>query len=383
MKKITLLILLCSFYLSVAQQGDTKLSISFENSTAKEVILLIEKQTNFHFYFVDQWLDEGLISGSYEDVTIEELLNSIFNETLINYYISSEKQIILTKNSVIYENLPQGFFKEKNKTISEISKVETTKHAPVFYNEANYRKKAKIETIRIGRENTSTSQFAYLTGIVLDAKTAKPVSGVSLLVKSEKRGSVTNDKGEYKLKLNLGVNLIETRSLAFENLQKRIVIYNDGAYNFAINQSYEGLDEVIIEVKNDENIVEVSTGKTKINVKEIKNIPLVLGERDIFKVALTLPGISSAGEGDAGFNVRGGKTDQNLVLLDDATMYNPSHLFGLFSAVNPFSTGDVTIYKGNIPANYGGRLSSVFDIKTKDASIKKTKRRGFHWSRYK
>ncbi|MBT8272463.1 MAG: TonB-dependent receptor plug domain-containing protein, partial [Bacteroidia bacterium] len=99
----------------------------------------------------------------------------------------------------------------------------------------------------------------------------------------------------------------------------------------------------------------------------IKNIPLVLGERDILKVATTLPGISTAGEGSNGYNVRGGKTDQNLIILDNAAIYNPSHFFGIFSAINPFTTGKVDIYKGNIPAEYGGRLSSVFDITTKDA----------------
>ena len=98
---------------------------------------------------------------------------------------------------------------------------------------------------------------------------------------------------------------------------------------------------------------------------------MVLGERDIFKVAATLPGISSAGEGAAGFNVRGGKTDQNLVLLDDGVIYNSAHFFGIFSAINPFTSNEVTIYKGNIPAKFGGRLSSVFDIKTKDANIEK------------
>ncbi|MEO0902340.1 MAG: TonB-dependent receptor, partial [Bacteroidota bacterium] len=101
---------------------------------------------------------------------------------------------------------------------------------------------------------------------------------------------------------------------------------------------------------------------------QIKTIPLVLGERDILKTALTLPGVSNAGEGASGFNVRGGKTDQNLILLDDGVIYNPSHFFGIFSALNPFSTGSADIFKGSIPPEYGGRLSSVFDIKTKSAN---------------
>jgi hypothetical protein len=106
-------------------------------------------------------------------------------------------------------------------------------------------------------------------------------------------------------------------------------------------------------------------------VEETKNIPLVLGERDVLKVATTLPGISTAGEGAAGFNVRGGSTDQNLILLDNAVIYNPSHFFGIFQALNPFTTKDLKILKGGIPAEYGGRLSSVFDITSKDANTEK------------
>src|SRR5690606_10751570 len=96
----------------------------------------------------------------------------------------------------------------------------------------------------------------------------------------------------------------------------------------------------------------------EINSEESKTIPLVLGERDVLKVATTLPGISSAGEGATGFNVRGGRADQNLVLFDGATLYNPQHFFGIFSAINPFSIGQLEVYKGNIPPKFGGRLSS-------------------------
>jgi len=162
-----------------------------------------------------------------------------------------------------------------------------------------------------------------------------------------------------------------TRSLSTAGTQKKIVVYNDGEVNFSLKEKFETLAEILIEADADRNVKEVIAGVTKIEVAGIKNIPLVLGERDILKVAVTLPGISNTGEGSNGYNVRGGKTDQNLILLDDAAIYNPSHFFGIFSAINPFTTGNVNIYKGNIPAEYGGRLSSVFDIKTKDANTKK------------
>lgn len=151
-------------------------------------------------------------------------------------------------------------------------------------------------------------------------------------------------------------------------MTRRIIIYNDGSYDLQLAESLEQLGEVQISSNADKNVDNANTGEEEIDIENIKNIPLVLGERDIMKVATTLPGISTTGEGSAGFNVRGGKADQNLILLDDAVMYNPAHFFGIFSAINPFTTGEATIYKGNIPAKYGGRLSSVFDIQTKDAA---------------
>jgi len=142
-------------------------------------------------------------------------------------------------------------------------------------------------------------------------------------------------------------------------------------YNFQLNEGIEELDEVVVQGNRDRNVEEALTGVTLIDVEKIKNIPLVLGEQDILKVAIALPGISTAGEGASGYNVRGGRTDQNLILLDNGVIYNPTHFFGIFSALNPFSTGSAEIYKGNIPAEFGGRLSSVFDIKTKDGNTKK------------
>ncbi|MBX2826747.1 MAG: TonB-dependent receptor, partial [Flavobacteriaceae bacterium] len=228
-----------------------------------------------------------------------------------------------------------------------------------------------IETVRIGKETKgSNAQQFSLTGLVLDEE-GKPLPNVTLVVKNAGTGTTTNANGAYRITLRPGVNLVEVRSLGYRNLRKRVIIYNNGSLNLTLQEGLEQLEAVVLEGKAKQNVAEVSTGVTEIDVKEIKNIPLVLGERDILKVATTLPGITTAGEGSSGFNVRGGKEDQNLILLDDGVIYNPTHFFGIFSGINPFTTDDAKIYKGNIPAEYGGRLSSVVDIITKDANTEK------------
>lgn len=373
MKNYLTILVLFVFFQSFAQENDTKISLTFSDSNIESVIEMIEEKTDFNFYYVKEWLGEGLVSGSYTNVSVDELLNDLFEGTLLNFYISKDNKIILTQYNNIYDTLPEGFFDETSPTTTSGEEPEeeiTT--APVFFNEASSTKKRSIETIRIGKENKNDIRKRFtLIGNMKNSLNGDPIADLAIIVKGKNIGAVTDRNGFFRIELPAGINLIETNSLGFETLQKRVVIYNDGRLDFELNEAVEGLLEVVIRANVDKNVKEVNTGTTQINVKEIKNIPLVLGERDIFKVAATLPGISSAGEGAAGFNVRGGKTDQNLVLLDDGVIYNPAHFFGIFSAINPFTSNEVTIYKGNIPAKFGGRLSSVFDIKTKDANIEK------------
>ena len=372
MKNYITILVLFIFSSVSSQVSDSSISIEFENANIETVIKDIEEKTDFKFYYIPEWLGAKTVSGSYKDTTLQELLNELFKDSLINYYISEDNRVILTKNTIIYDELPEQFFEENNSVTTQIISEEEELKTPVFYNEASSTVVKELETIRIGKENKNRSQKRYtLSGTIYNATNGGGVPELAIVVKGTNIGAVTDKTGAYTIELPAGVNLIETNSLGFEKVQKRIIIYNNGRFDLILSEAYEGLEEVIVEANVDRNVDEVNAGKTQINVKEIRNIPLVLGERDIFKVAATLPGISSAGEGASGYNVRGGKTDQNLVLLDDGIIYNPAHFFGIFSAINPYTTNQVDIYKGNIPAKFGGRLSSVFDIETKDASIEK------------
>ena len=368
MKKGIILIFLFKFcFLFAQQEMENKISIKFVNLKRIEVIKQIEKISNYQFYFIEDWFDDKTISGEYSDASLDIVLNEILKNTVINYYISSDNKVILSQNNFIYDSLPKSFFGNSK---NDLTDDEITK--PVFYNEENQDDNKTIETIRIGKESTNTSQKFYtLSGYIKNVNTKEPIPNLALVVLNKNINAVTENDGFYSLKLPSGINLIEAKALGIKNVKKKIIIYNDGTLNFNLNEDSEMLDEVVIEARQERNVKEAITGVTQIHIEEIKNIPLILGERDILKVATTMPGIKTAGEGAAGYNVRGGKEDQNLILLDNAVIYNPSHFFGIFSALNPFTSGDINIYKGNIPAEYGGRLSSVFDITTKEASTQK------------
>ena len=366
-------LILC-FYWGSAQEHLPKITLSYTDISRKEVLHQIEEKTDFRFFYLDQWLGQERISGDYREIPLDEILTAIFKDTEVNFYVLSDVQIILTRNNVIYDTLPEGFFgNEEN--VAPITDLGSEKEAvaPVFYKEEkSAHKNVSPEIVRIGKEDKNSRQNKYvLTGYVTNTKTGEPIGNLSIRVRNTNNGVTTDDDGYYKIELSAGLNILETRSLGIEDSQKNVIIYNDGQYDFSLDESVEQLDEVVIQADAAKNVEQAGTGENHITSKESKNIPLVLGERDVLKIATTLPGITTAGEGASGFNVRGGNTDQNLILLDNAVIYNPSHFFGLFSALNPFTTKDVNIYKGNIPAEYGGRLSSVFDISTKEANTKK------------
>jgi hypothetical protein len=208
-----------------------------------------------------------------------------------------------------------------------------------------------------------------LSGIVSDEKNKETLIGVSLYIDETKTGISTNEYGFYSITLPKGEYTLILNYVGYQNIQEKINLSQDTKKNFFLLQTSQLLDEVVIT----DNVKKVNIRKpemsvNRLSIKEIKEMPVILGEVDIIKSILTLPGVTNAGEGQSGFNVRGGGADQNLIQLDEATIYNSSHLFGLFSVFNPDAIKDLKLYKGGIPARYGGRLSSVLDIYQKEGN---------------
>ncbi|KAG1651622.1 hypothetical protein GQR58_026847 [Nymphon striatum] len=309
------------------------------------------------------------ISKTYQDLTLKEILDDLLADTQINYFISWDNRIILTLNNSIYANLPEGFLEPSIEYDLEISE-DDDRGAPVFYGTQNNSRRSSAETVRIGKEGASKINKKFtLKGIVTHSRTGLPVPDVAVIEKSLKIGVVTKEDGSYEINLPAGLNVIETSALGLNSKVVNVIIFNDGKLNLSLDEGFEELDEVIVQADATRNVEDVSSGTTRIESERSKNIPMALGERDVLKIATTMPGISTAGEGAAGFNVRGGKTDQNLILLDNAVIYNPTHFFGFFQAFNPFAISSLNVYKGSVPAEYGGRLSSVFEIESKVASV--------------
>lgn len=210
-----------------------------------------------------------------------------------------------------------------------------------------------------------------LSGTVSDKSTGETLIGASVkLTGSLVTGIITNSYGFYSISVPSGKYTLSVSFIGYSTLVQTIDISKSEKLNFSLSGDNELSEVVISSKKSNDNVSNPQMGLQKVNVKEISNVPVLLGERDVLKTLQLLPGIKSAGEGNSGFYVRGGSTDQNLILLDEAPVYNASHLLGFFSTFNSDAIKDLSVYKGGMPAQYGGRLSSVLDIRMNEGNRK-------------
>ena len=208
-----------------------------------------------------------------------------------------------------------------------------------------------------------------LSGVISDEKTNETLIGVYIVVDELKTGTSTNEYGFYSITLPKGTYNLKISSLGYKEINKVVDLTQNIRINISLSESEEVLEEVVlIDNPNKINIKSTEMSVNRLSVNTIKQMPVILGEVDILKSILTLPGVTNAGEGQSGFNVRGGAVDQNLILLDEATIYNSSHLFGFFSVFNADAIKDLKLYKGGIPARFGGRVASVLDIYQKEGN---------------
>lgn len=209
-------------------------------------------------------------------------------------------------------------------------------------------------------------------GKIKNAESGEVLVGVSVGVKElPQQGSFSDDKGYYSLNLPAGEYNFLFKLLGYNTKEVRIKLDKDRTQNIELDPEIVSLEAIEITARRtDENVKSVQSGVDKLEIEVINKIPVLLGERDILKTLQLLPGVQSAGEGNTGFYVRGGSNDQNLILLDNAVVYNPSHLFGFFSTFNSNAVDNMSIYKGSMPAQYGGRLSSTLDVNMRDGDLK-------------
>ncbi len=220
--------------------------------------------------------------------------------------------------------------------------------------------------------NSSAQRQYTISGYLKDANNGEALIGATVYIQEITNGTTTNAYGFYSITLPAGTYHLKFQYIGFDDLQQTVKLQQDLRLNLELKTEKNQLQEVVVTDKvPDENVRNNEMSVAKLDINTITSMPAFAGEADILKSIQFLPGVSTVGEGGSGFNVRGGNVGQNLVLLDEAPVYQSSHLFGFFSVFNPDAVKDVKLYKGGIPAKYGGRLSSILDVRMKEGNNKK------------
>jgi len=355
--------------LSASAQTLRLISGTYDSATFEQVVLDIEKQTPYHIYYDRRATDSVRVSISFQNSEVTSVLGQIFSGTDLHFAVDSHNNIFVTQGREIMAALPDDFFNQGGPQ----NRIQT---GPAFdYTEYEKREKqkklAESRLYSIGPKTTNMVGNGTIAGNVRDAASGEPVIGAAVFVENPMVGISTDQFGYYSLTLPKGRHELKIKSIGMKSTVRHIMVYGDGKLEIELEQDVTPLKEVVIESERDVRVTGVAMGLEKLDIKTMKNMPLALGETDIMKVVLTLPGVQTVGEGTVGLNVRGGATNQNLILFNDAVVYNPSHLFGFFSTFNPDVLKNVELYKSGITADYGGRLSSVLDVSSREGNLKK------------
>ncbi|REE01513.1 TonB-dependent receptor [Marinoscillum furvescens] len=368
MKKGTILsvALLMMVLLSAMAQSEVRFTGDLTGKSMRQAITVLEDKTGFKFYYQDVWLDSLEARGSYTDASIQQVLPELFQGTALGYHLMKNR-VILTYNSVIVEDLPMlKAFQEKKKT-QEVAKGLV--FAREYQGQSSDESDLENYVFEIGNRNDlAPNGKATIAGYVRNSENQEPITGALVYIESPFTATSTDESGFYSLTIPSGRHTIQIQFVGMKTTQRKVVLFANGTLHIDMDVDVIALNEVTVESDRDKNIKAVQMGVSKINVEEVKTVPIVLGENDILKIASTKAGVQTVGEGAAGFNVRGGKADQNLILINDAPVYNASHFFGFFSVFNSDAIQNMELYKSGIPARFGGRLSSVFDIQAKAPS---------------
>ncbi len=375
MYKIVFIGLLLFFSTAQSFAQNSNISLYADSTHFEDIISTLEKKTGYYFYYNPQWVDSLYLTVHANNESLEQILTQMCEPRKLSVTFVDNKKVIFTKNYKIKTNYATAYLRYlQNK---KIVNQDTTKYSLPKIVEAESNVNDEYKVFTIGNPATNPNlKTATLQGTIKDIETGEPLVGATIYIEELKKGTACNSYGFYSITLPKGQYKIEYRLIGMRTATRNIIIHSDGKLNVELKDKPESLKEVLVTAKGEDLVRNLRMGADKLTMKTLKQLPSGLGEVDIIKSTLLLPGVQSVGEASSGFNVRGGSVDQNLILLNDASILNTSHFFGFFSGFNAEIVKDITLYKSGVPAKYGGRVSSVMDITLKDGNRKKTKLSG-------
>ncbi len=329
-------------------------NVHYNNISFVEYCDLLSSETNIDIFYPYDYFKDKTVSINRDSIDLIEALQFAIDTNIFSV-LYWNNAIVVNKGKNMPKQLPPFSFvkHDENTIINDKSEIETIL--------ASARKK-----IVVGKKSYSSSNSLVNVNIkITDSKDGSALPGTTIYIVELKKGTVSDKKGEANLLLKPGKYTMKILFMGMKTKIYQLIVYSSGHFAVALNKEGFELSRVDILGDRQMNIRQKDAGLEKMTSREIKEIPVMIGEPDIVKSSTLLPGIVSVGEGSSGLNVRGGNSDQNAFYLNNIPIFNTSHLFGFFPAFNADLVKNFTVYKGYIPAEYGGRLSSVFDIETR------------------
>lgn len=370
--KILTLLLFLTPVIQAQESNKMLITLKLNAVSFDEFADRIKSDYHIRIYYRAEWVEKIKVSTSGDPIELDDLLDRIFQAVGIKYFSNGNGQVFITGTDAVvdlYQLTPQIINKE---AIDNENTGSTKEHFGAYSYER------KVRKVVIGSNSTSQGgRKVYLTGRISNISNGELVVGATIVVSGTSIGAITDANGAFTLPLQSGQSYnLQVSCLGMESELYLIDINGPGILNIEMQSKLIDVKEVVVKSGKNHNVRGMQMGFQRIGTKEIKSIPAVMGERDIFKVATLMPGVQTVGEGSAGFNVRGSASDQNLFLLNEIPVLNTGHLFGFFSAFNPDMISDFNLYKSNFPVEFGGRLASVFEISTRKGNKKEFGARG-------
>ena len=356
---ILLFFLLMAGYVAAQQP----VSLNLKNADFNELVTSIENQSPVKIWYDNKLTDTLRITLSVSAVPVKEALTlalqdpewNVIQDAANNFYVVWRRNIATT--------LPPGL-------LTGISGDEMAADLSSFERKSSAGREPE-KVVIIGKPTRRLSGETTITGTVRDAATGEPLGGVAVFQREPLIGTTTDALGQYSIRFDKGKRVLNFQSVGMKPVQIIVMLYESGSLNTDLQEEVTALKDVVVNAERDKTVQGTQMGKEKLDIRSMKQLPMALGETDVLKAALALPGVQSVGEGAGGLNVRGGASSQNLVLFNGATIYNPSHLFGFFSTFNPDVVKNLELIKSGLEADRGGRLSSVFDVTSREGNLKK------------
>jgi hypothetical protein len=355
--KISILVLILFLSVNLSAQEKYRLSSDYKDISFTDFVTKIESVLPVKFYYNDDWVKD-LKLGDYPVCTsLSCVMDNLLRGTSLYYYIDDFGNVVITRNYAV--------------KVSNAGVEKNNKFLPPsdFSSSAENQRMTGSVWVDIGNpaEKNNPGKVT-ISGYITNRDTKEAVSGVTVFIKKLSAGTISNEYGYYTLTIPRGTYLVQFSFIGMREKMINLNLNGTGELNVGMNSVLIPLKETVVSAQKSITLQRFEVGAEKINIPAFKLLPTSMGESDIIKSVLLIPGVQSVGEGSAGFNVRGGSADQNLILLYGAPIYNSSHFFGFFSAVNSDIIKDVTLYKGGIPSRYGGRISSILDIGAKEGN---------------